>query len=757
MRVMKVALLSFHNAYNYGAALQAYGLQCAVKQLGIDCEYINYQNAFRQHAYDMKWQFSQAVANKKVISAAKSFVGIPFMAKRAKKFEEFYSKYLCVSERIYTTSEEAKVTNNIYDKFIVGSDQVWNFSNNGRDAAFLLDFVTDDSKKISYSSSFGVSSIPEELQGIYGKYLRSFYRLATRESIGTEIVEQMAGRQAHLVLDPVFLAGKEEWDKIRTTDSKKRNKYIFFYTNRQSQITDFLNTGYASDEDFHVLSTHLTLKELLSRRIKSCISMSPEEFLSEIYSAKLVVTASFHCLALAIIYHKQFMVILTGDHGKDERITNLLKIAGLENRILKSSTTKTDVLEMIDYEQVDSRIRGHLEYSREYLRRAIFDETDIGIDMSFKNQYFCQDSRCVGCGACESVCPMGAITMGPNEEGFLVPKLDESKCIHCCKCHSVCQIYKKRDEVENQHFFAVKNKDEIRRISSSGGMFRALAATVFEHSGIVCAAGMTTDFKVQHMFASNMNELQPMCGTYYVQSIISDCYKKIKHYLHEGKIVLFVGTACQVEGLRDYLGDKPENLYTCDIICHGVPSPLVFEYFIRFLKSKGKLESFQFRDKSLGWKGYHVSAIIDGKKVKDKLWIQSYNNMFSHNMINRLSCASCAYANYNRPGDISIGDFWGIEKNHSDIFDKLGVSLVITNTEKGIQILKEMKLECVEKVKKEDTKQNSLIKPAGVSSKRLQVFQTLFREDYYITMRKFGEVNIKGAIKDLLRKMKNNY
>ena len=146
---MKVALLSFHNAYNYGAALQAYGLQCAVQSLGVDCEYINYQNDFRRHAYDMKYQFTSAVKNKNVFGAAKSLVGMPIMSARAKGFEGFYSKYLKTSKELYCCSEEAKRANRDYDKFIVGSDQVWNYSNNGGDTAYLLDFVDDNGKKIS--------------------------------------------------------------------------------------------------------------------------------------------------------------------------------------------------------------------------------------------------------------------------------------------------------------------------------------------------------------------------------------------------------------------------------------------------------------------------------------------------------------------------------------------------------------------------------------------------------------------------------
>lgn len=749
---MKIALLSFHNAYNYGAALQAYGLQCAVQQLGVKCEYINYQNTFRKHAYDMRFQLSQAIINKKAVSAAKSFVGMPVMAKRAKKFEGFYSKYLHVTKRVYETSEEARETNNFYDKFIVGSDQVWNYSNNGGDTAYLLDFVDDYSKKISYSSSFGVSALTPEQKRIYGEYLSRFNRLSTRESIGTEIIEEVTGRKAHLVLDPVFLAGKAEWDKIRVGDTAGGKKYIFFYTNRQSQITDFLNTSYASDEDFHVLSTHITPKELLDKRVKPRISMSPEEFLEEINGAELVVTASFHCLALAIIYHKQFVVLLTGNHGKDERITNLLKITGLENRVLTCTTNREQIAETIDYNEVDRKLDKYLKNSREYLRRAIFDEPDIPFDVSVKNDMFCQDSRCTGCGACAAACPCKAIVMESDEEGFKRPVLDETKCIHCHKCHTVCQVYAKKETVDKQRYYAVKNIDEIRRVSSSGGVFKALAEYVFSANGVVCAAGMDKEFRVYHMFAKSMEELQPMCGTYYVQSDLRDAFKKVDEHLKTKRKVLFMGTACQVAGLKRFLGRQDENLVTCDILCHGAPSPMVFEKFIEFLKAKGELTDFKFRDKSLGWRGYHVSAVIDGKFVHDKLWLQSFNNLFSHNMINRLSCGSCQYTNYDRPGDITIGDFWGIRNSHKEFTDGLGVSLVITNNETGDTLLRNLSLQSVKEVEKLETEQNSLIKPSNTSPMRLQVFQTLRIKGIEYVIKQFGEVNTKGYVKNVLRK-----
>ena len=750
---MKIALLSFHNAYNYGAALQAIGLQKALENMGVQCEYIDYQNKHRSHAYDLKYQCKSSLKKGKLIPAARAMVGIPFMSKRSKAFDSFYEQHLKKTARTYHRPEELRELNSSYDKFIVGSDQVWNFGHNGRDTAYFLEFVEDDAKKISYSSSFGLSDLPEELADTYATFLGKFNRLATRESIGTEIIKKTTGRKSHLVLDPVFLAGKDEWEKLRVANRQQGRRYIFFYTNRDSQIQDFLNTGYVTDEEFHVLSTHLTPKELIDRRIKTRISMSPGEFLEEIHTADLVVTASFHCLAFSIIYHKPFAVFLTGDHGKDERITNLLKITGLENRIVTSETSQEDILIPIDYAEVDRRLKDYLEASKEYLRRAVFDEPDIPFDVSMQNNMFCQDSRCTGCGACAAACPCQAITMKGDADGFLTPVIiDEKKCIKCDKCHSVCQVYAEKKRVENQHYFAVKNRDEIRAVSSSGGVFRALAERMFFEGGVVCAAGMDKDFRVYHMFATNMEELQPMCGTYYVQSDLRDVYKRVKEYLIKKRKVLFVGTACQVAGLNHYIGKKDENLVTCDILCHGVPSPKVFERFIEYLRTKGELSDFKFRDKRLGWKGYHVSAVINGAFVKDKLWLQSFNNLFSHNMINRLACGSCQYTNYDRPGDITIGDFWGLKRNHPDFIDQRGVSLVMTNTVEGQRVFEQLDFMEVRSVEKRDTVQNSLKKPSTISSKRLQVFQCLARNGYEKTARVYAEVNVGGMLKNYVRR-----
>ncbi len=634
---MKVALLSFHNAYNYGAALQAYGLQCAINSLGVECEYINYVNNYRKNAYDMVFQFKSAIKEKKISRSVKVLIGMPFIRKRGRAFDSFYAKNLRKTLREYHSSEEIVSLNTKYDRFIVGSDQVWNPENNGCDMAFLLDFVDDSKKKISYSSSFGISSIPCELKDRYAQLLSDFACLAVREKQAVELVKLLTEKEALLVLDPVFLAGKQKWDELRGKDNwKQKKKYVFFYTNRATQVDDFLMSGFSMKGlEKHILSSHVTPMDFLNQKTKVCTSMSPERFLNEVANSEFVVTASFHCLAFAIIFHRKFCVLLTGDYGKDERILSLLNILGLEDRILRVNTTLEELEKDIDYSLVDEKLSIYYNISFDYLKQAIFDGAYKTInDNKFADfKYFCNDSRCTGCTACAYVCPTKAISIGSNEEGFEVPIRNIEKCNNCGKCEKVCQVFHlRKSNVFDQKYYAVKNSDAIRRLSSSGGCFTAISDYVLKQSGIVCAASLNNNFTIQHVFANNDEQRNCMRGTFYVQSHLGDCFDKIEKYLKNGKLVFFVGTPCQVKGLKCAIGDN-ENLITCDIICHGVPSPLVFKHFITFLKKKGQLTNFKFRDKEVGYKGYTVSATYNKTKISKKLWLNSLKFLFYYKLL----------------------------------------------------------------------------------------------------------------------------
>lgn len=370
---MRVALLTFHNAINYGAALQAYACQQAIKALGVDCEIIDYVNDHRTNAYNMINHAKKELREKRLVISAKYFIGGMFMNSRRNKFMTFYNNKLITTDKQFKNSSEARSLNGKFDKFVVGSDQVWNYKNNGQDFAFFLDFVEDDNKKISYSSSFGLSDIPPTLESKYIESLKRIKHLSTREGYGVELIKGLVDRDAELVLDPVFLLKKSQWLSL-CRNSNKKEKYVFSYTNRVGQWEDFLEkTRYSMEsKKVHKISRHLTIKDFIDSKVNVSYSISPTEFVETIVSAELVVSASFHCIAMAIILNVPFVAILTGDKGKDERLLNILRIAGLENRILTNELTSYDIYKPIDFKLVESRISKYINSSLDFLKKSIY-------------------------------------------------------------------------------------------------------------------------------------------------------------------------------------------------------------------------------------------------------------------------------------------------------------------------------------------------------------------------------------------------
>lgn len=371
---MKLGLLSFHNAANYGAAFQAFALQKALVDRGVDCEYINYQNDHRRSSYSMSHHFLKSLKRGDIKGAIKYMLGSPFMMLRKIRFNTFYKKNLKCTSKIYRNPSDMAELNCNYSKFIVGSDQVWNWDHNGGDDTYLLSFVDDDTKKISYSSSFGVAKIPESLKNVYQEYLSRIVDLSVRERFGVDLVRSLTGREAVLVLDPVFLLSKEQWEKV--ADPKKISEsYIFSYTNRPKQLESFLKVSSCeiANRYLYKLSRNLGITDFLHSKVRVRYTMSPSVFLSSIRDAELIVSASFHCVALSIILNKPFVAILTGDKGKDERLLSILSLLGLENRIFNERMTNEQVNALIDYSSVNKIIEELKFSSLQFLMNAIQD------------------------------------------------------------------------------------------------------------------------------------------------------------------------------------------------------------------------------------------------------------------------------------------------------------------------------------------------------------------------------------------------
>lgn len=369
---MKVGILTFHDAVNYGAVLQAYATQEALLELGVDAEIIDYTNSKRQEAYEIQYLIRRTKKNG-LFAVLRVLAGIPLIVLRKKKFHEFCHNNYNLSDKKFHTPEQLKTELPKYDYYMVGSDQVWNYDHNGEDMSYLLDFVSEKDKTISYASSFGLTSIPEELKADYIRCLNGIKWLSVREEIGANIVESLIDKKIHLVLDPVFLLTKERWESVAKFTNRVRQPYILLYTTKATYYDDFLNaTGYG-DRSCHIahLTTSPRPKDMLDSKTKLVFAAGPEEFLGLVKNAALVLTSSFHGTAMSIIFQKQFISFLSNNEGKDARIAGLLNQLGLINRIFNDDITREQVDKQISYDTVQKKLDDLRGESISFLRRAM--------------------------------------------------------------------------------------------------------------------------------------------------------------------------------------------------------------------------------------------------------------------------------------------------------------------------------------------------------------------------------------------------
>lgn len=307
--------------------------------------------------------------------------------------------------------------------------------------------------------------------------------------------------------------------------------------------------------------------------------------------------------------------------------------------------------------------------------------------------------KCTGCFACINACPKQCISSVMDSEGFLQPVIDQNRCINCKKCEKACPIINKpvKTVEKSPVVYAAWSKDEeLLNKSSSGGIFGVLAMYIIQNKGVVFGAVYNEDLSVSHVKAESLKELDKMHGSKYVQSNIGESFKHVKEYLEGNRYVLFTGTPCQIAGLYGFLGgDKFDNLITCDLVCHGVPSPGVFRSYINYLETKksAKVTGIEMRSKKNGWMQGSGINLTFNKDKKIRIYPPTkdpYINGFMYSTFLRKSCYDCKFAETPRESDITIGDFWGIGDdtpfNHPI---KQGVSLILINSEKGQWLFKQ--------------------------------------------------------------------
>ncbi len=372
--------------------------------------------------------------------------------------------------------------------------------------------------------------------------------------------------------------------------------------------------------------------------------------------------------------------------------------------------------------------------------------------------------NCCGCGACMQSCPRCCISLETDMEGFLYPITNISKCIQCGKCVQVCPIINNKQEQDS--FIGAKNtrlkkeiypvafaghhkNESIRYDSSSGGAFTLFAEAILAQGGIVYGCTLNEDLEAIHVGVETIDGLAKLRGSKYVQSKIGYVYENIRKALGKGRKVLFVGTPCQAAGLINYIGRKDNNLFVMDFICHGVPSPMIFSSFLRAeeAKYKSKIVMHKFRNKDKGWNQSGIqlgtsSYFADGTYVRRfPAFIDKYMNGFLEDLFLRPSCYSCKFKSLPKLyADVTVADFWQLNKSCPELNDHKGTSLIIIHNEQAMSLWNQVKYNCV--FKKVDFEiaiagNKSIIKSARANNQRENFYKEYYEKGYDYVSKKY--------------------
>ncbi|SHO52353.1 polysaccharide pyruvyl transferase family protein [Anaerocolumna xylanovorans] len=704
---MKIGIITFNSAHNYGAVLQAWALQEYLKSEGHQVKIINYRLPATDNLYKLyqpRNPFKHEKLNEAVhaLQYLKKMKTEPNRTRKYREFERFINRTLNTTKPISKLAELKKI-NFDYDIMIAGSDQIWNGGlTRGINPAYLLAFGKDETKRISYAASIGRDEIPEVEHTLFARYLRDFDYISVREEKAKEAISKLTDKEVTVVLDPTLLLEREMYDKLKK-DPKVKQDYIYVHNVHIKKVDKRLN---AMAEEMSKRTglpiVHNREDYDFTNELKKFTNGSPEEFVGYIANAKYVIANSFHGTVFSIIYQRDFITV---PHFQNpERMRHLLGSLGIVNHMIATpDELPEDLAELnIDYDAVEKArltLRGE---SVGFLKNAIEGPKTSNRPITENDKYF--DTKdiysCFGCNTCRDICPTSAITMIEDKEGFKYPVIDEEKCIHCNMCRKVCPYgkYKHKEETVNifpKVYAAMHKSDEVLEQSASGGMFTAMYKNIIARGGKAVGVKYTDNMEVIYDIAETEEECQAFRGSKYVFADSSEVKPRVKELLREGVPVLYSGNPCQIAGLKNYLRKDYDNLYTVEIICHAAASPKVFRLYNEYLENlyHSKIIDFEFRNKIRGWsKPYLCVKFESGEVLLEQSSRNNFRRAFSDDNIQRPCCYTCEFASPKLGvGDITIGDYWGIAKQHPEMADEKGVSIIKINNEHGLMFFEEFR------------------------------------------------------------------
>lgn len=368
-------------------------------------------------------------------------------------------------------------------------------------------------------------------------------------------------------------------------------------------------------------------------------------------------------------------------------------------------------------------------------------------------------AKCSGCHSCMNICPKNCIEMKVDKEGFWYPEVDKEKCIECGLCEKRCPILNDMSIKNKPQAYACYNKDgEIRKESSSGGVFTLLASYIIDNGGIVYGAAFNQNFEVEHIEVTNKQDLSKLRGSKYVQSKLGDTYSKIKEHLNQNKLVYFSGTPCQIDGLLCFLNKRYDNLICQDFICHGVPSPKVWKKYLneRNKQFGNRPKNINFRNKKYGWESFDMCIEYENYTYNEIHRKDTFMQAFLKDLCLRPSCYDCHSKSLHRNSDITLADFWGIKEICPEMYDNKGTSLVFINGNKGKQlfdeILKDINYQEVD-INKASKYNPSSFKSVNIPEKREEYMNNIFNNRFDKYSKKYTKLPLLLRIKIFIARL----
>lgn len=672
---------------NYGSVLQAYALQNVLKDNSAEPVIVKMKNRPAGRKAKAKKYLRVLKSGKNYTSSVKLKMLLQEgrFSEKEKKIRRFINDRLSVLE-VGSAREAAREVKDS-DVLLAGSDQIWTHITgpNADWYTFKWPGLSDDVKRVSYAASASLTELSDAQKDEYHRALRDFSCVSFREQQSVDLLRSYLSAPVRCDLDPTLLFDKERWSEI-AAERIESSPYVFIYMLRPDTRLIEMGKRYAAEHNCKVIYTGLMADNYSG--VETVCSAGAEEFLSYIKYADAVITNSFHGMAFSILFEKQFISVQLS--STNSRALNLLNKLGLTDRQIKTTEEISKLNEKIDYLPVKERLEAERASSLGYIKQICSGEI---FKKPVKKSYFDtgHSSDCRGCTACSANCPVNAISM-TAENGFVYPEIDEEKCIHCNKCVKTCEkTLRLKSESENTEVYYGWHSDKDKRWqSTSGGAFSSIvdAYTKEYPEAWVYGAVYNDEFYVIHTGTQDKNVISDMCRSKYLQSNIEGIYDEIKERIKNKQRVLFSGTPCQVAGLRAVTGDS-EYLLTVDFICHGVSNPLYFSEYIKGLgeKKNSPVTSYSFRNKTdkLGKKSYRLISLKyengDSELTDNDLYVMSYK----YRMFYRSSCYNCEFARTERCSDITLGDFWGLEKKIPALQSERlkGISMVMLNTDKA--------------------------------------------------------------------------